>query len=446
MDNWSIYDDGACFAPSCSGLHQKGHLTCSYDLPPAGQFDPLSATVTYTPGGDPPGNCNGTGSSTINLAAIADSHIRETSSYRDSNYGGLTRMEAKTWGGAIPSLYNNRRALVRFDVKGQLPARAVVQNARLCLTVDFQTGWTMNIDVHRLLTDWTEMNVTWNAPWDISGGDYEPTPSDTPQTIGANTWPGTEFCWDVSADAQHFNNHPEQDFGWLLRHRIEALGGEYVLLATKENSNTDYRPRLEVTFCDGTGAGVGGSPETVGQVADSTECAAGGWYYDDPTDPQQIRMCPNTCAEHQGDAAGRIDIAFGCGGDYQPTIYSQVYEAQCSAKLAGVISQWGFMAYETTTPQDSRISFEVRTADDLTALNDEDFIQVANAEAGSVDTQDCPMAGPEPCPIDLFVALGEGGAHKRFLEVRTSLTPNAQQTQTPTLHGWRVTYSCPPKL
>jgi hypothetical protein len=37
-----------------------------------------------------------------------------------------------------------------------------------------------------------------------------------------------------------------------------------------------------------------------------------GWYYDDPTSPTQIRLCPSTCSKVERDDEGRVDIAFGC--------------------------------------------------------------------------------------------------------------------------------------
>jgi hypothetical protein len=57
----------------------------------------------------------------------------------------------------------------------------------------------------------------------------------------------------------------------------------------------------------------GGAEETVPNVIDATGCGpTGGWYYDNPTTPSQIILCPSTCTMFQSDPGGRVDVAFGC--------------------------------------------------------------------------------------------------------------------------------------
>ena len=56
-----------------------------------------------------------------------------------------------------------------------------------------------------------------------------------------------------------------------------------------------------------------GAPGVVGGVATSADCtAAGGWYYDDPLSPNQVRVCPSTCDHIKPDPRGRVDVLFGC--------------------------------------------------------------------------------------------------------------------------------------
>jgi hypothetical protein len=38
----------------------------------------------------------------------------------------------------------------------------------------------------------------------------------------------------------------------------------------------------------------------------------GGWYYDNPSAPQNILMCPSTCSTLQADDQGTVDVVFGC--------------------------------------------------------------------------------------------------------------------------------------
>ncbi len=57
----------------------------------------------------------------------------------------------------------------------------------------------------------------------------------------------------------------------------------------------------------------GGTQETIPNVGSFDRCTGEGWYYEgDPTDPERIVLCPNTCRRLEGDAAGRVDLAVGC--------------------------------------------------------------------------------------------------------------------------------------
>ncbi len=60
-----------------------------------------------------------------------------------------------------------------------------------------------------------------------------------------------------------------------------------------------------------------GDAEEVPRVASLAACDGavnGGWYYDNPANPTQIRVCPCTCASF---GAGTINIRLGCS----PTVY-----------------------------------------------------------------------------------------------------------------------------
>ncbi|MCK6588712.1 MAG: VWA domain-containing protein [Polyangiaceae bacterium] len=66
--------------------------------------------------------------------------------------------------------------------------------------------------------------------------------------------------------------------------------------------------------------GGGGAPESIFNVpGGAADCGMkGGWYYDDPKTPAKILMCPSTCSTLQADAAGKIDILFGCATQTVP--------------------------------------------------------------------------------------------------------------------------------
>lgn len=69
------------------------------------------------------------------------------------------------------------------------------------------------------------------------------------------------------------------------------------------------KDQVNVEFEDG----LGGTLE-LGRVDDATGCASvsGGWYYDNPLDPTQVHVCPQTCEAIQGFDSASIAVIFGC--------------------------------------------------------------------------------------------------------------------------------------
>ncbi len=58
---------------------------------------------------------------------------------------------------------------------------------------------------------------------------------------------------------------------------------------------------------------TGQAPKAILNVKTPADCGAmGGWYYDNPADPQQIIMCPGTCNTLKADSTGKIEVLFGC--------------------------------------------------------------------------------------------------------------------------------------
>jgi hypothetical protein len=60
---------------------------------------------------------------------------------------------------------------------------------------------------------------------------------------------------------------------------------------------------------------MGGQPPgvTLPQVADAAACTgSGGWYYDVPSAPTKITLCPSTCADVQADSQANVSVELGC--------------------------------------------------------------------------------------------------------------------------------------
>jgi hypothetical protein len=48
-------------------------------------------------------------------------------------------------------------------------------------------------------------------------------------------------------------------------------------------------------------------------VASEADCTgSGGWYYDNPTTPTKITLCPSTCTDVQNDPSANVSIELGC--------------------------------------------------------------------------------------------------------------------------------------
>lgn len=174
------------------------------------------------------------------------------------------------------------------------------------------------------------------------------------------------------------------------------------------------------------------------EVAGSGDCAAGGWYYDDPESLSKLRLCPSTCASLRADPDNAVQIHASCPGAYAPLGFEQVYSASCPKAMRPV---WGYLAYDAVTPSDSSVelwaaSSEEAEIDDAT----ETLVALARTSDG---TSLCAMGGPAPCPIDLSVALGGAPADGLpFLRLRASLSPSSNAAAAPTLSEWKITYSC----
>ncbi len=181
---------------------------------------------------------------------------------------------------------------------------------------------------------------------------------------------------------------------------------------------------------------AGASP--LQQVAGSGDCAAGGWYYDDPAAPEELRLCASTCASLQEDLDNAVEIHASCPGSYAALGFEHVYSASCPKAMRPV---WGYLAYDAVTPSDSSVELRVASSEEA------EFDGATDALVALARTSDgtslCAMGGPAPCPIDLSVALGGAPADGRpFLRLRASLSPSFNGAAAPTLSEWKITYSC----
>ena len=178
---------------------------------------------------------------TVTLSPLADSEMRQLSP--DSNFGSATAMVSGQVGSG--GHFEVRRALLRFDLRGQIPVGAIVNSAALQISAVLMLPLNpVNSDfgVHRLLEDWDESNVTWNSrlagvAWSAPGAsgtaDSVPNPSATVFVTGLGNYTFSATA-NLISDVQAWLDDPTINFGWLL---LSEEGGPYTArhFATRED-------------------------------------------------------------------------------------------------------------------------------------------------------------------------------------------------------------------
>lgn len=96
--------------------------------------------------------------------------------------------------------------------------------------------------------DWDEYDVGWHnatssVNWQNSGGDYSEIIFE--QDEDWNTQ-GRTYSFDVTKGVQHFVDNPSENFGLLLI--SENITSMQYTFKSKEHSDTQDRPKLEITY------------------------------------------------------------------------------------------------------------------------------------------------------------------------------------------------------
>jgi hypothetical protein len=89
--------------------------------------------------------------------------------------------------------------------------------------------------------------------------------------------------------------------------RRKSLGCDY-LVPNDSASAIDY-DTVNVDFT------ASGRTKSFYYVSDAKDCSLkpdSTWYYDDPTSPTKVILCPDTCTAVADAPTARIDIAYGC--------------------------------------------------------------------------------------------------------------------------------------
>jgi hypothetical protein len=172
-----------------------------------------------------------TSQTTLQLNSIADAQIDKY--YNTQNYSSSNTMLVYPWGS------NTKRAVIKFDLSG-IPSNATIVSANLHLSIGGTFGYSTQINVHEIETNWTETSVTWNI--------INPSYSSVVEDHFSPVFPGSaEGVWDLTNSVQSMVNGQPNN-GWMLKANNESPTHHYWEFYTKEYSGQEFRPVLEVVY------------------------------------------------------------------------------------------------------------------------------------------------------------------------------------------------------
>ena len=203
------------------------------------------------------------------LSPNADSTINDRNP--DYNMGGHATIDAGASG-----MGDKKRALLMFDIAGQIPPQATVASVTLTVKmVRAPSGGGVDsiFSLHRLRQSWGEGNkatvndntddfgvqattneVTWNARlysaplWSVPGTsspvDYFSAASATNFIAGVGTYTFNSNS-NLVADVQAWVNNPGTNFGWILTSLLENTSTTIRRFGSRESTNA---PLLTVQY------------------------------------------------------------------------------------------------------------------------------------------------------------------------------------------------------
>jgi hypothetical protein len=103
-------------------------------------------------------------------------------------------------------------------------------------------------------------------------------------------------------------NVNQQFLDALNKIRGTALGCNYTIPVPANGSANFAEINVQYT------PSGGGAPELIPNVSGAAQCPATGdaWYYDNPSAPTEIVLCPGTCTTVEADQGGEIQVLVGC--------------------------------------------------------------------------------------------------------------------------------------
>lgn len=136
---------------------------------------------------------------------------------------------------------DNRRVFIAFNFSS-IPSNANITNASLSLYIKDKPNSSRTYDIYRVSSIWTEEGITWN---NMPAASSSPTSSANSGT-SKDVW----VSWNVTSDVFYFYNNPSQNFGWMIRDRLEgnSTSIETVFHSREVTEHSTLRPKLEIYY------------------------------------------------------------------------------------------------------------------------------------------------------------------------------------------------------
>ena len=203
----------------------------------------------------------------VTLQPVADTTLFETDPL--NNLGATPNLIAGTTAGTFGSAWRNR-ALLKFDIAGQLPPGAVVTSAALTLTVVKAPAVPVDstFDLRRVLVSWGEGDKSsnnglpattgeanwlsrlsplpqWAVPGGAAGTDFETNISASVlvQGLGPYTFASSS---NLVADVQSWADPTNSNFGWMLISQDEATASTARRFGSREGGTN--APLLAIEY------------------------------------------------------------------------------------------------------------------------------------------------------------------------------------------------------
>lgn len=173
---------------------------------------------------------------TCTLTAVSDSYVNKAAPTTNSGTATSLILNADST--------TTERSFVRFNLGScspAIPSDALVQSARVQLTVAVLALATRTYELRRATASWVETTVTWNLQPAVAGS---PTAS---TTVNVGTIIGAVVEWTATSDVQAYVTGAATDLGWRVSDTNEGifLGTPLTFNSREAGSG---RPTLVVTY------------------------------------------------------------------------------------------------------------------------------------------------------------------------------------------------------